>query len=57
MAKTCVGKLTSVTKQLRINAKFANANDIATACKIAKGKPALATRNFTTRFVKSAGIK
>lgn len=57
MAKTCIPKLTQVAKMLRINPKFANDKDIKTACGIAKGKPALATRNFTTRFVKTAGIK
>jgi len=57
VAKTCVGRLTSVTRTLRMNPKFANGKDIAMACKIAKGKPALATHNFTARFVKVNNIK
>ena len=57
VAKSCVGKLTEVTKLLRIDPKFANAKDIAKSCRLAKGKRALASRNFTGRFVKAAGIK
>ncbi len=56
MAKSCVGRLSAVTKHLRMNPKFANAKDIATACKIVKGKPALASRNFAARFVKTFKI-
>jgi len=57
IAKSCVGRLTGVTRALSMNPKFANAKDIATACKIAKGKPALASRNFSGRFVKTYKIK
>jgi hypothetical protein len=57
LAKTCPGRLLAVSKTLHINLKFANKNDILTACKRVKGKPALASRNFLARFVKTAGIK
>lgn len=57
MAKTCEPKLTRVSKMLRINPKFANAKDIKTACGKALWKPAVATRNFTARFIKTATRK
>jgi len=57
LAKSCPGRLAAVAKTLRINPKFANKKDILTACKRAKGKPALASRNFLGRFVKVAKLK
>lgn len=57
IAKSCPGRLMAVSKTLRLNPKFANPKDVATACRIAKGKPALASRNFLGRFIKVNNIK
>jgi len=56
LGKQCPGRLNAVSKTLRINPKFANKNDIVTACRLAKGRPVLATRNFLDRFVVTAKI-
>jgi len=56
-AKSCPGRLMAVSKTLRINPKFANPKDVQTACARAKGKPALASRNFLGRFVTAAKLK
>ncbi len=54
VAKQCPGRLAAVSKALRINPKFANPNDIKTACGRAKGRPVMAARNFLDRFVVTA---
>ena len=56
LAKTCTGRITAISKALKLNPKFANAKDIATACKLGKGRPVLTMRNYLDRFVVSAKI-
>ncbi|MEK9754664.1 MAG: hypothetical protein VW338_15830 [Rhodospirillaceae bacterium] len=56
LAKQCPGRLMAVSKTLHINPQFANPKDVQTACGIAKGRPALATRTFLDRFVVTAKI-
>lgn len=52
-ASRCPVALRSVARILHINAKFANDHDIGVACNKAKGRGALASRNFLDRFVKN----
>lgn len=53
----CAERLKVAAGALRINAKFANENDIGVACKRANNRPALATSNFLQRFLKTYNIK
>ena len=52
-ASRCPVALRSVARILHINATFANDHDIGVACNKAKGRAALASRNFLDRFVKN----
>ena len=52
-AASCENALAEISKVLQLNPKFANAHDIGVACNKAKGRGALASRNFLDRFVKN----
>lgn len=56
-AADCEKALAEVSKVLQLNQKFANAHDIGVACNKAEKKPAVATRNFLDRFVKTFKIE
>lgn len=56
-AATCENALAEISKVLQLNQKFANAHDVGVACSKASNKPAVATRNFLDRFVKTYKIE
>lgn len=50
----CVDKTMKALRALRMPPKMANPKHAQTACKIAKNRPAIATRNFLARVTKNA---
>jgi hypothetical protein len=56
LAKSCPGRIKAISAALKLNPKFANDADIATACKKGNGRPVLTMRNYLDRFVVTAKL-